>query len=159
MRTKQYLAAIRAADNVLVLETLYFADEIRDAGDAQHPEARAKVPDRELRIAEQLIDSLTIEWKPERYEDTYRERVLDLVRRKGKGQEIDGRARAEAGGREVVDLVEALQRSLDTPEAVAGERGDEGDDEAPRVNAAPAKRPAKTPAAAAVAGPADCPQD
>jgi DNA end-binding protein Ku len=111
MRTKQYLAAIRVADKVMVLETLYFADEIRDADDLNIPK-RTKVPDRELRIAEQLIDSLTTEWKPARYEDTYRERVLDLVRRKGKGQVIDVE-RPKQEDAKVVDLVEALQRSLD----------------------------------------------
>jgi DNA end-binding protein Ku len=115
MRTKQYLAAIRAADKVLVLETLYFADEIRDTRDLNVP-ARTKVPERELRIADQLIDSLTIEWKPERYTDTYRERVLDLIRRKGRGQEIEVE-RPEREEAEVVDLVEALQRSLEERKA------------------------------------------
>jgi len=117
MRTKQYLAAVRAADKVLVLETLYFADEIRDPNELNIPR-RTKVADRERRIAEQLIDSLTIEWKPERYEDTYRERVLDLVRRKGKGHqiEVEQPQREEA---EVVDLVEALQRSLDAKKSRA----------------------------------------
>jgi DNA end-binding protein Ku len=74
---------------------------------------RTKVPDRELRIAQQLIDSMTVAWKPEKYDDTYRERVLDLVRRKGKGQEIEIEAR-EPEGAQVVDLVEALQRSLES---------------------------------------------
>ena len=55
MRTKQYLAAIRVADNVMVLETLYFADEIRDANDLNIPK-RAKVPDRELRIADHAFE-------------------------------------------------------------------------------------------------------
>jgi DNA end-binding protein Ku len=111
MRTKQYLAAIRPADNVLVLETLYFADEIRDPKQLNIP-GRTKVADKERRIAEQLIDSLTTEWKPERYEDTYRERVLDLIRRKGRGKEIEVE-RPEREEAEVVDLVEALQRSLE----------------------------------------------
>jgi DNA end-binding protein Ku len=95
----------------MVLETLYFADEIRDANDLNIPK-RTKVPDRELRIADQLIDSLTTEWKPARYEDTYRQRVLDLVRRKGKGQSIDVERPPQEDAK-VVDLVEALQRSLD----------------------------------------------
>ena len=120
MRTKQYLAAIRAADKVLVLETLYFADEIRDPADLHIP-SRTKVADRELRIANQLIDSLTVEWKPARYEDTYRERVLDLVRRKGKGQDIETEAPPERAA-EVVDLVEALQRSLDARKSRSGTR-------------------------------------
>ena len=151
MRTKQYLAAIRVADKVLVLETLYFADEIRDAGALNIP-ARAKVPDRELRIASQLIDSLTIVWKPERYEDTYRERVLDLVRRKGKGQDIsiEPEPKQEA---QVVDLVEALQRSLDVWKSGRGRARKATKtttkQAASRSTRAPAKRTAKKPAAAA----------
>jgi DNA end-binding protein Ku len=112
MRTKQYLAAIRVADDIMLLETLYFADEVRDTKSLNIPR-RSKVPDRELRIAQQLIDSMTVAWKPEKYKDTYRERVLDLVRRKGKGQEIDIEPR-EPEGAQVVDLVEALQRSLES---------------------------------------------
>ena len=112
MRTKQYLAALRVADAVIVLETLYFDDEIRDTKDLNVP-ARTKVADRELRIASQLVDSLTVPWKPSKYEDTYRERVLDLIRRKGKGQEISVE-RDEPASAEVVDLFEALQQSLDS---------------------------------------------
>jgi DNA end-binding protein Ku len=111
MRTKQYLAAIRVADDVLVLETMYFADEIRDTKSLNVPK-RTKVPDRERRVAEQLIDSMTVAWKPERYEDTYRARVLDLIRRKGRGQEIAVETERPQSA-EVVDLVEALQRSLE----------------------------------------------
>jgi DNA end-binding protein Ku len=120
MRTKQYLAAIRAADKVLVLQTLFFADEIRPTREIDLP-ARTKVADRELRIADQLIDSLTIEWKPDRYEDTYRERVLDLVRRKGKGQQVELEARPPEDAK-VLDLVEALQRSLDARTSRSGSR-------------------------------------
>jgi DNA end-binding protein Ku len=96
---------------VLVLETMYFPNEIRDTKSLNIP-GRTKVPDRELGIAEQLIDSMTIAWKPERYEDTYRARVLDLLKRKGQGKEIDVEGREPEDGN-VVDLMEALRRSLD----------------------------------------------
>jgi DNA end-binding protein Ku len=148
MRTKQYLAAIRAADKVLVLHTLFFADEIRAIRDLDLP-TRTKVPDRELRIADQLIDSLTVEWKPDRYTDTYRERVLDLVRRKAKGQEIEVESRPREGA-EVVDLVEALQRSLDARTSRTSRTSRSGGcsgrstSKAPAAKRpAPAKRPAK----------------
>jgi DNA end-binding protein Ku len=111
MRTKQYLAAVRVSGDLLLLETMYFPNEIRDTKGLTIP-TRTKVPEKELRIAEQLIDSMTVAWKPERYEDTYRARVLDLIRRKGKGQEITVEA-PEKEESNVVDLVEALQRSLD----------------------------------------------
>ena len=143
MRTKQYLAAIRAADKVLVLETLYFGDEIRDPADLHIP-SRTKVADRESphrepadRQPDRRVEA------GHRYEDASRERVLDLVRRKGKGQDIEIEAPTERAA-EVVDLVEALQRGLDTQEIAI--RGAEGD-EAPGHSGRPAggkKAPART---------------
>ena len=111
MRSKQYLAAIRPRDGLLVLETLYFADEVRgrdDVGDIPETD----ISDRELKIADQLIDSLTVDWDPERYEDTYREQVLDLIKRKAEGVEIvvpDAPKQAK-----VVDLMAALEASLES---------------------------------------------
>jgi DNA end-binding protein Ku len=110
MRTKQYLAAIRPSDKVLVLHTMYFADEVRDAKQLDLP-ARTQSSDRELRMAEQLIDSLTVGWDPKRYEDTYRAAVLDVIRRKSKGQEIVAETPEEPTA-DVVDLFAALQASL-----------------------------------------------
>jgi DNA end-binding protein Ku len=111
MRTKQYLAVIRAKDDVLVLETLYFADEIRDPAELKIPK-RVSVGTRELKIATQLIDSLTTEWDPGRYKDTYRARVQKVIDRKAKGETITVEAAKEDKG-EVLDLVQALQASLD----------------------------------------------
>ncbi len=122
MRTKEYLAALRADDGLLVLQTLFFADEIRDARDAVGAVKRAKVGDRELRIARQLIDSMATEWDPTRYADTYRERVLDLIERKAKGEEIvvsEPEQRAP-----VLDLMAALEQSLDA--AREGKKTKEG---------------------------------
>jgi DNA end-binding protein Ku len=134
MRTKQYLAALRVADNVIVLETLYFDDEIRDTKELNVP-SRTKIADRELRIANQLIDSLTVPWKPAKYEDTYRERVLDLIRRKGKGQEIDVE-RPKDEDAQVLDLFEALQKSLESK----GSTKKRTTKRAPSKKKAPAKR-------------------
>jgi DNA end-binding protein Ku len=111
MRTKEYLAALRADDGVLVLETLFFADEIRDAHDVVGTVKRAKVGDREQRIARQLIDSMATEWDPTRYTDTYRERVLDLIERKASGEEIVVTEPEEHAP--VLDLMAALEQSLD----------------------------------------------
>jgi DNA end-binding protein Ku len=111
LRTKQYLAAIRVKDDVLVLETMLFPDEIRPAKDIGDLPSDRQVNDKELKIADQLIDSLSVKWDPTRYKDTYRERVLDLIQRKGKGEDIvvDAEAPEEA---EVVDLMAALEASL-----------------------------------------------
>lgn len=111
MRTKEYLAVLRADDGLLVLETLFFADEIRDAHDVVGPVKRAKVGDREERIARQLIDSMATEWDPTRYADTYRERVLDLIERKASGEEVVVTAPEERAP--VLDLMAALEQSLD----------------------------------------------
>jgi DNA end-binding protein Ku len=111
MRTKQYLAAIRPADSLLYLDTLYFADEIRATGDLNVP-PRLRGSTRELKIAEQLIDSLTTKWDPKRYKDTYRAEVLKIVKQKQRGKAIATEAPDETRA-PVVDLMEALRASLD----------------------------------------------
>lgn len=113
LRTKQYLAAIRPARGVLVLETMFFADEVRDPQrDIDDvPGDDVELGERERRIAGQLIESLTSDWEPERYHDTYRERVLELIGRKAEGEEVVVEAAAAEGG-EVVDLMAALEASV-----------------------------------------------
>jgi DNA end-binding protein Ku len=113
MRGKQYLAAIRPHEKVLVLETMYFGDEIRDAADELPTVPRKQTfTDRELKTAVGLIDSLTTDWKPSNYTDTYRDRVLQLVQAKGKGREVVTDHDAEPTA-EVVDLMEALRKSVE----------------------------------------------
>lgn len=113
MRGKQHLAVIRPLDDVLALETMFFADEIRDpaALDELGAHTEMEVGERELDVARQLVDSLTTEWEPDRYEDTYRTRVMDLIERKAEGESIVVEA-ADTGGAEVVDLMAALERSV-----------------------------------------------
>jgi DNA end-binding protein Ku len=112
MRTKQYLAVIRAEHDVLMLETLYFADEIRSPKDLKIPDKRVSVGAREIAIAQQLIDSLTTDWDPNRYKDTYRAAVQKVIDRKAKGQTITVEEPEEQPS-EVLDLVQALQASLE----------------------------------------------
>jgi DNA end-binding protein Ku len=112
MRTKQYLAAIRARGDVLVLETMYFPDEVRDPKDVPHVPGKAKLSDKELKIADQLVRSLTTDWEPEKYHDTYRERVLELIKRKAEGEEIVVEKR-KPEATDVVDLMAALEASLE----------------------------------------------
>lgn len=112
MRTKQYLAAVRASGPLLVLETMYFPDEVRPPNVVENLPEGVELSDKELDIAEQLIESLTSEWDPDRYHDTYRERVLELIEAKAKGEEILTEEPAEEGGK-VVDLMAALEASLE----------------------------------------------
>jgi DNA end-binding protein Ku len=113
MRTKEYLCAIRPYDGVLTLETMYFADEIVDKLEIPGiPDRRVKVPERELKIATSLIDSLTSPWKPEKYSDSYREQVLKMIKSKARGKEIVMPEATEEKA-EVVDLLAALEASVD----------------------------------------------
>jgi DNA end-binding protein Ku len=122
LRTKQYLAAIRAKDEVLVLETLLFADEVNPAEELDLPGDEVDVSPREEKMARQLIDSLTSEFEPEKYHDEYREKVLALIEQKAAGQEIVVEEPTEEPTK-VVDLMAALEASL---AAVKKGRDDQG---------------------------------
>src|SRR5438067_4833103 len=113
LRTKQYLAAIRPRDDVLVIETMLYADEVVDADDLEGvPHDEIEVSERELKMARQLIDSLTANFQPEKYRDEYRERVLALIEAKAEGQELVTQP-VEAEEPAPVDLMAALEASLD----------------------------------------------
>ena len=117
MRTKQYLVALRAVDDLLLLETMYFPDEIRDRK-GLGVKGKAGLSDKELKIADQLVRSLASDFDPSKYRDTYRERVLELIKRKAKGEEIVVE-KAKEEEADVVDLMAALEASL---AAAKGER-------------------------------------
>src|SRR5215213_6235573 len=90
---KQYLCVLRPLDGALCLETMHFHDEVVPADavpaiDAAEGGRGAKVDDRELKVAKQLIDSLTTKFDPTRYRDEYRERVMEMIERKAEGEEV-----------------------------------------------------------------------
>jgi DNA end-binding protein Ku len=129
MRTKQYLVAVRPLGNALVMSTMNFADEVVPQEDLEGlPTGRTKVSDRELKMANQLIDSLAGDFDPEKYKDTYREQVLDLIEKKAEGQEIVAPAAPERPA-PVVDLMAALEASL---AAAKGGRTASADEDKPR---------------------------
>jgi DNA end-binding protein Ku len=113
MRNKQYLAAIRPHDDMLMLETMFFADEVRDpAKEIDRLPTKARVQGKDVDMAVSLIESMTSKWDPENYEDTYTDRVEKLIRAKKNNKEIAVEEQPEPTGK-VVDLMEALQASLD----------------------------------------------
>ncbi len=127
MRGKEYLCVVRADRDVLVLETLYFADEIRDpkyifegADELEEPK------ERELKMAIQLVESLASPWKVDAYRDTYLEQVESLIERKRKGESIvSNEGESDAGVAPVIDLMTALQESVqEVKRAGAAKRGD-----------------------------------
>lgn len=112
LRNKEYLAVIRPYEGVLMLETMFFADEVRSVdqviGDTPDTTSLRK---QDLDMATSLIESMTTEWEPRRYRDSYTERVNDLVEAKAKDETFK-MPQQETGG-EVVDLTAALRASID----------------------------------------------
>ena len=136
MRGNQYLVAVRPDPRVLVLETMYFADEVRDpAKEVPGVPVDAEFTDREVQTAKMLIESMATDWEPENYHDTYRERVEELIDRKRAGEEVVVEARP-AEPTKVVDLMSALEASVAAARERAASRH--------QKPAAPAGRASKT---------------
>lgn len=109
-RDKEHMAAVRLKDDVLVLDTMFWPDEIRESEEVPGLDKEAKVSDRELQMAESLIENLTEDWNPEAYTDEYREALLEIVEKKVAGEEIEVIEAPEPT--KVVDLMEALKASV-----------------------------------------------
>jgi DNA end-binding protein Ku len=114
MRNKQYTAAIRAVDGHLMMSTLTYADEVvkKSVIDELDGLDDVDVSDREVKMAEALVASLSDEFKPEKYRDDYREQVLDLIAKKAAGEEFEVPEPA-AEKPKIVDLMAALEASVE----------------------------------------------
>jgi DNA end-binding protein Ku len=116
IRTKQYLAALVPQDDVLVLNTLRYDDELKQPSEFDLP--AAKVTSKELDMAMRLVEDMADEWKPEKYKDTFREDLLNRIEQKvkaGETEEItepEKEAKAEKRG-EVIDLMSLLKKSIE----------------------------------------------
>jgi DNA end-binding protein Ku len=111
MRGKESLVLIRAAQNGLMLHTMYFADEVRSFDEVDKGQS-AKIKEGELELALQLINGLASEtFSPDRYADEYRHRVLEMINKKVEGQEVTI-SEAPAPRAQVIDLMDALKESL-----------------------------------------------
>jgi DNA end-binding protein Ku len=145
LRSKQQLCALRPTGDVLTLTTMLWGDEVLspdrldELGDIGEAEASA----RELTMAQQLIESLSADFEPERFRDEYRERVLELIERKAAGEEIAVQPQAEEEA-PAPDLMAALEASLAAVKS--------GDEDTP---AKPAPKPRKRAPAAAASGGGD----
>src|SRR3954464_3734548 len=138
LRTKQYLAAVRPLGHALAISTMLYQDEVvaQDELDGL-PDAHTKPGERELKMAEQLIGSLAADFDPQKYKDDYREQVMALLERKAEGEEIVAEEPAEEPRGKVVNLMEALQKSL-----AAAKSGDLRERGEMRHQAEPARRSA-----------------
>jgi DNA end-binding protein Ku len=113
LRSKEHLVAIRPRDGALAMETMLFADEVvsPETFEELRADGEVQTSDRELAMAQQLIDSLASKFEPEKYRDEYRDRVLDLIERKAQGETIvieEPTAEPE----QVPDLMAALEASI-----------------------------------------------
>jgi DNA end-binding protein Ku len=139
IRQKEQLVAIRATGEILTMETMNFADEVipHDSFD-EAPGAEVETNEREVAMAQQLIDSLSSEFEPSKYRDTYRERVLELIERKAEGKEIAVQPSEEP--QPVPDLMAALEASVNAARQNR-ESGGRGGDSNGDSESAPAKKP------------------
>jgi len=164
IQTKEHLAALVPAGPGLVLNLLRWGADIRSWEGLPLPDADARkagVNDRELKMAEQLIDDMSGEWKPEEHEDRFRDRIMALVERKAEAGQAQDVAKLEpqeqaSSGAKILDLTELLQRSLRSGKGRAAAKDDEADegedDGSTRTKAAAGKRAAaKAPAKRATA--------
>jgi DNA end-binding protein Ku len=140
LRNKEHLAAIRPMDDVLTMATMRFADEVvspKDLDGEVFEEEKPKKPDkREVEMARRLIDSLSSDFKADKYRDEYRDELLDLLERKAQGKEVVSAPSDEPEPTKAPDLMAALEESL------AAVRG-EGDGAAAKGDGKGAKPKAK----------------
>ncbi len=137
IRVKQHLAALVCVGDAIVMNTLRYADELRDAGDLKIPtsgDKKAAITDKELKMAMALVQGMAEDWDPEQYHDTYREDVMALIDKKVKAHQTKtitmpgkGEPKRETG--KVIDLVALLQASLGKKPGKAA--SDEDDDDEP----------------------------
>jgi DNA end-binding protein Ku len=118
MHSREHIVILRPAERGIMLHTMYYLDEVRDVADFKpHKDL---VNDKELKLAKMLIESLVDKFKPEKYKDTFRENLKKLIEAKAKGKEI--KPVPEPRVSKVVDIMEALRRSLEAQKPVQRQR-------------------------------------
>jgi DNA end-binding protein Ku len=114
IRTREHLAAVKANDQLLVLELMHFADELISPEGLKVPEDK-KIGKREEEMAMTLVQQMTDRWEPARYKDDYKEALMDVIQRKieAGGKELPVEKRQRRAATNVIDLVAVLQKSLE----------------------------------------------
>ncbi len=129
IRSKESLVAIRPTGRLMTMSTMLFHDEVIDSDSIDEaPGEDVKTTKRELGMAQQLIASLAADFDPDKYRDTYRDRVLEMIERKAQGEEITVQPAPEEPAR-VPDLMAALEASINAVKS----RDDDGSDGAPEA--------------------------
>jgi DNA end-binding protein Ku len=132
LRQKEQLCTLRVYGDTIALETMFYPDEIRSAEELDVP-GETTVGEKELQMAKSLVDMLTGDFEPQKYQDNYRSALLELIERKAEGEEI--KRPAPAAGK-VTDLMEALRASVEAARTrrdgtpAGGDAADTGEGEA-----------------------------
>ena len=116
---REYLAAVKADGLFLVLELMHFASEVLSPKELNRP--KTELNDRELKMAQALIESMSVEWQPEKYKDEYRNAVMEMIEQKAQKKELPKIEKAPRATN-VVDLVKVLQESLNRNQSVKVKR-------------------------------------
>lgn len=138
LHSKQHLAVVRVYEKGLLLETVYYPDEVREMGHVPGIEKLGETNEKELRTAIQLIDQLTTTFEPEKYTNEYREQMNDLIQTKIAGNQIKQPKKAPKQ-ENVVDLLSALQASIDESKP----KSKKATAKKPAAKKAPAKKTSK----------------
>jgi len=139
IHTREYLSALFASEDVLVLELLRFEQELRSPGEFELPEGGLsdyKVTKKEVELAEKLVEAMTTKWQPKKYKDEYRDELMEWIQKKAKSGGVEAAPESpeepEEEGGKVIDMMELLKKSVEG-------KGDSG--KARRKTAAPKKKP------------------
>jgi len=113
IKTRQYLAGVKALKHALVLELMHFAEELADP-EKLHVPKKTEIGKREREMAEALVKSMTSKWDPEKYKDDYRDALMEVIEEKVEsgGKEIEEKPKEKKPSTKVIDLVAVLQESL-----------------------------------------------
>jgi len=113
IKTRQYLAGVKALKDALVLELMHFAEELADPAKLHVPK-KTTIGKREKEMAEALVKSMSAKWDPEKYKDDYREALMEVIEEKVEsgGEEIEEKPKEKKTPTKVIDLVAVLQESL-----------------------------------------------
>jgi DNA end-binding protein Ku len=129
MRTKEYLAVVRPIGDALCLETLRYADEVVAAEEVGGIPEDFEIGERELAMADQLIEHLTAKFDPGEFKDEYRERLLQLIDAKASGEDLVVQEPSDRGAKgNVINLMEALKKSLESVPGQAEAKTQRGKD-------------------------------
>lgn len=121
---REYLAAVKPDGLFLVLELMHFASEVLTPEELTRP--KTDLNDKELKMANALIESMSSEWKPDNYRDEYRDAVLEMIEQKAKNKKLPAPAPAAPRTTNVVDLVKVLQESLNRNQSTRPKRASSG---------------------------------